>query len=392
MLRNILDFLAPMRAAATSSVICEPLERRRLLTQAFYNGSNGGDDILIRTESAGPGIFTVVVDRGTGSTLFQTPASNSLIIDLMGGNDKVDFSGYTPSGSGSVGVSLGDGNDVAQSIKSNNLVNGGNGNDTFIMNTIGTRATLAGGSGNDTVDFSSRSSGVVVDLKQRFAMGSSNEFDQLDEMEVVIGGGASDTLTGSDRADSLIGGGGNDSLFGGGGNDYLGGSAGNDIMDGGLGADTMAGGTGVDTVVYQGRTEDLSITLDELPNDGAPGEGDLVGSTVRGIITGDGRDTIDARNVSASVTIYGGNGNDVILGSRYNDFLRGDADKDYIAGYDGDDIIDGGRGYDSMLGGNGNDTIYARDGLVETVSGGPGFDSAQLDSKDDKQSIENLLA
>ncbi|MDO8414883.1 MAG: calcium-binding protein [Agitococcus sp.] len=65
-------------------------------------------------------------------------------------------------------------------------------------------------------------------------------------VDLMEGGAGNDTLLGEDGNDVLNGGDGNDSLLGGAGNDVLGGKAGADSLDGGAGDDILNGGAGAD--------------------------------------------------------------------------------------------------------------------------------------------------
>jgi Ca2+-binding RTX toxin-like protein len=78
---------------------------------------------------------------------------------------------------------------------------------------------------------------------------------------------------------------------------------------------------------------------------------------------GDGDDTITVATTKVnSVTVDGGNGNDVINGNAGDDLLRGGAGNDTLNGGDGDDRIIGDTGGDTMSGGNGNDTLVWNNG------------------------------
>ena len=77
---------------------------------------------------------------------------------------------------------------------------------------------------------------------------------------------------------TLNGGDGNDELLGGDGNDVLSGGNGNDNMNGGpKGKDVFNGGAGRDRVSYGGRTQALTLTIDNIANDGAPAVGSTPG-------------------------------------------------------------------------------------------------------------------
>uniref|UniRef100_UPI0004808BE2 calcium-binding protein n=1 Tax=Enterovibrio calviensis TaxID=91359 RepID=UPI0004808BE2 len=81
--------------------------------------------------------------------------------------------------------------------------------------------------------------------------------------------------------------------------------------------------------------------------------------------------------------INGGNGDDKIHGNEGDDTLRGNDGDDFIAGGKGSDTIRGDNGNDTIFGGKGNDTIYGDDGddVIEgdigddTINGGDGDDT-----------------
>jgi Ca2+-binding RTX toxin-like protein len=89
--------------------------------------------------------------------------------------------------------------------------------------------------------------------------------------------------------------------------------------------------------------------------------------------------------------LIGTNGNDVICGLGGRDTIRGLNGNDRLAGGPGNDTLVGGTGRDTFVGGADNDTIYSRDALRELVSGGSGFDQAQVNLSDIRRSIERLL-
>jgi hypothetical protein len=170
------------------------------------------------------------------------------------------------------------------------------------------------------------------------------------------GGPGDDNLSGGDGTDTLDGGDGADSLNGGDGADKLDGGAGDDSLNGGAGADDVHGGDGVDFADQTPPSSapvDQTLTLDDLPDDGAAGEGDNIHS--------------DVENANTSL------GNDRIVGSAADNGLVGDA---------GDDDITGGDGQDVLQGGDGNDVIHAQDGVADTIACGPGIDEAFVDSID----------
>jgi Ca2+-binding RTX toxin-like protein len=79
--------------------------------------------------------------------------------------------------------------------------------------------------------------------------------------------------------------------------------------------------------------------------------------------------------------LVGTPGKDVICGLGGNDRIRGLGGNDLLVGGDGNDTLDGGPGADRLAGNAGNDTLLAKDGKVDILNGGPGRDTAVVDSK-----------
>jgi Ca2+-binding RTX toxin-like protein len=166
--------------------------------------------------------------------------------------------------------------------------------------------------------------------------------------------GAGNAVTGAAFATAITvyGGAGNDTLRGGAGDDTLDGGDGNDTFTTGAvadGNDTLIGGAGSDTADYSARTAPLTISLDDVANDGAVGETDNVGSDIETLKGGAGDDILIGS--SHADTIYGGPGNDTITGGGGNDVLYGDAGNDTFdegAASNGADIFNGGAGTDTV--------------------------------------------
>jgi Ca2+-binding RTX toxin-like protein len=182
----------------------------------------------------------------------------------------------------------------------------------FSVNKLPVLAIWDGG-GNDTLDFSGWTSNSVIDLNPgafssgggsgrptleaaRVAVGDPDltmaELDailtrngSLDGMlhdniaiaygatiENAVGGGGDDVITGNSVGNNLVGNNGNDSIDGGAGNDILKGNNGvdtllggagddrleggngDDVLNGGAGADRLLGGSGVDTYVFDANS------------------------------------------------------------------------------------------------------------------------------------------
>jgi Ca2+-binding RTX toxin-like protein len=131
------------------------------------------------------------------------------------------------------------GNDIIRDSSVANNLQGGNGNDTFIMSVDNTRDTITGGGGTDTADYSAFTTNLSVNLGTLIlpttVTGSGTTAatsDQLgDNIENFIGGSGADSITGTTGSNILVGG------------------AGADTITGGQGADTLTGGLGADKFV-----------------------------------------------------------------------------------------------------------------------------------------------
>ena len=375
------------RSAADSSILqngapCDNPVTATTLKKIVINGSAGDETVLLDFTY---GLFGM----GTSSA-----ASSGITVDLLGGTDKLAIKGTSGpdsfvfgasglllnsdafkdisyAGVESFVVSLGDGDDtfsasgnaVAGAVFATGVsVFGGPGNDTFNQGSASTPGeVLWGGSGTDTVNYASRSAAVTVTVGAGANDGVASENDDInDDVEVVTGGTAADTLTasaigntlnGGPGADTLVGGAGNDTINGGPGNDTIRGGAGNDILSGDDGDDTfdeesasnggdvINGGNGIDLVDYSARTVAIVVTMDgAAANDGEANEKDNVKGDVENIKGGSGNDTITGNALNN--VIDGGDGNDILNGGAGDDtFLQG-------AAADGNDTINGGAGVD----------------------------------------------
>ncbi|HYF11060.1 MAG TPA: calcium-binding protein, partial [Actinomycetota bacterium] len=229
------------------------------------------------------------------------------------------------------------------------------------------------------------------------------------------GGDGDDSLFGSDADDRLSGGDGDDRLEARDGfrTQHLDGGAGDDILvggdaerfehfKGGPGADVLSGGPrddiGVDIARYRDRVTRVTVTLDDVANDGARGEGDNVLRNMEGAVGGRAND----RFIGNGRANYfaGGAGNDVLdgrgqrpggdelSGGSGDDVIRGSDGVDYIFANEGDDFVHGRNGRDELDAGPGSDTLDARDCGPDIVAGGRGRDVARLDRADLARAIE----
>jgi len=344
---------------------------------------------------------TIQIMSGTGLAGLGLSAGTHTAVDgddgLAGENDDIQYSiekitgglvadtivgsrasNTIDGGAGNDTISGGPGN--ATCASDIDILNGGDGDDTFAMGAVTDCGdTLNGGAGTDTADYQLRTVGVTITIDATANDGETGENDKVfTDVETILGGEGADTITGSANADELRGGLGADELRGGAGNDTLVGGDGNDTLDGdagddvflesgvdarytavvaaGAGNDIINGGVGLDKVSYEARTltVDATLCVDATDNVGAPT------STAAECIDDDGVGA-EADKLTNLEWLMGGTGADNLTGSTAADTFEGGAGADVILGGDGDDSIYGDAGADDLEGGNGDDFIDGGD-------------------------------
>lgn len=277
---------------------------------------------------------------GTGNILDNYITGNSWgnLLSGVAGNDTLD------GGTGDDSLLGGDGND---------LLIGGVGSDY-----------IDGGTGTDTVSYVASTAWVNVDLAANNHWNGDAAWDNILNVENIIGSFYNDQLTGDAGANQIEGGEGNDVitgnagddvLNGGNGNDTLLGSDGNDLLTGGVGSDYIDGGNGIDTISYAASSAWVNVDL----NANNHWNGDAAWDNV-----------LNVENIIGSAY------NDQLLGNSGANQIVGGNGADSITGYAGDDVLDGGAGNDTMIGGLGNDTFIVDSTLdVVTENNGEGTDS-----------------
>jgi Ca2+-binding RTX toxin-like protein len=307
------------------------------------SGDRAADVKLSRAES-------ISINLGAGGDIFDAsaPVPNLTAAHLNFGVSVVVSAPVALS----MAIGGGEGNDTITGGTGNDTLNGGEGNDTFKAESIiDGDDTIIGGAGTDAMDYSARTNSVTAALDGITDSGEGVEKDHLgSDVEDLVGGHGSDVLTGNAVSNHIRGGDGNDRISGGvnGGScfsdvDVLDGEAGNDTFDQGAlpdCGDTVNGGAGTDRMDYQGRSANLTISVDGLANDGDPASGG------------------EKDNVKSDVEIViGGGGNDQITGSAKDDELHGGPGNDVLNGGPGNDVLIGDRGNDTLNGETGNDTF-----------------------------------
>lgn len=319
------------------------------------------------------------------------------------------------------------GNDVLSSSTSGTILQGGLGDDTYIVGNSGVTVSEAAGAGVDEIQttlatFSMASFANV----ERLTYTGSAAFNGTGNAgnNVITGGDGNDTLNGGVGADQLIGGSGLDvasyadassavsiNLASGvhtgfaAGDTYDGietivGSNYNDTFAGDANGNCFNGGNGTDTIDYSGSSAAVSVNLTTAAVSGGDAQGDtlisiekVIGSayddtlsstTAGHVLQGGAGDDLYLLNVSGvTVSEAVGGGSDEIqttlatfsLGG-YANVERltytgaaaftgtGNAGDNVITGGGGDDVLSGGAGADEFHGGAGFDTVSYADSAV----------------------------
>jgi len=298
---------------------------------------------------------------------------------------------------GDIGVNTltGDaGDDILDGGSDSDTLIGGAGNDTFKGGAGNYADVMYGGasdgtdSGNDTVDYSSSTASVTVNLNDvigesvvagatGYGKGIEQGLDSLFGIENVVGSTLSDsfvtkadevniidggdhgldgdtidysskatsidvTLTGATLADVVVAGADNDdqiknienvigssvgdTIFGDDVVNTLDGDGGNDILSGGLGNDRLIGGTGNNTVSYEYATvSGVTVDLDAGTGTVNASDDDIL-SQIQNVIGTGLEDEITGSSVVN--TLSGGDGNDTFYSSGESDTINGDGSTD----------------------------------------------------------------
>jgi Ca2+-binding RTX toxin-like protein len=303
-------------------------------------------------------------------------------------------------------------------------MNGGEGNDTFLINGDEGPDTVNGGDGLDTILGGAGDDVIRVNTfsgantAERVDGGSGNnviagtaannvlDFSGTELLNIarIEGGIGHDTITGSSAGDTIVGGAGQDTMNGGEGNDtfLINGDEGPDTVNGGDDVDMVLGGAGDDIIRFNGFG---GANMVEIIDGGAGNniiagtaannvldfsntslvaisqiEGGLGHDTLTGslgddfVLGGDGQDTL--RGLSGNDLLQGGSANDTLIESLGNNLLDGGAGNDTIAGGTGNDFFAGGAGNDTITTGTGADIIaFNRNDGQDTVNATTGADN-----------------
>ncbi len=324
----------------------------------FTDGDIDGETLVGRRTSTGDGANDVIIGDD--------------FVDVMnggGGNDNLTGNGGNDvlNGGGGSDILVGNGgNDVLNGGAGNDLLIGNSGNDTYTFTpaSVAETDTLEEqvGQGTDTLNFSSLTTAVTVNLGLRGSQAvHTNRSIMLNSdiaFEFVRGGSGNDVLRGNSSNNSLYGNGGNDSLTGFAGNDTLVGGLGNDTYVFGTAAaaetDTLTelAGQGADTLNFTALTTAVTLNLGLTSAQAVHTNRSIrlnSGAAFENARGGSAGDTL--RGNSLNNSLYGNGGNDTLIGLNGNDSLFGGLGRDFLIGGRGLDVLNGNEDEDLLISG-----------------------------------------
>jgi hypothetical protein len=312
--------------------------------------SDAGGAVL--TSYSGP--IATLTGSPFDDQVFLTTAAHSTTVGTLAGNDLIDAS-QSPR------------NNTLDGGAGNDVVKGGIGNDTYIEKPGSTDQLIDSG-GVDTIDFSTATLGISIDLslasgQVQVVDAAQNKVQLVGAFENVIGSAFDDVVEGNNADNYIDGGEGNNLLNGSSGN-------GNDTVVAGDGNNTVRVGSGNDHVTLgNGSNSIVSISGNDVIRVGSSiATGNNVIQTGSGnssiTVVGSGNNAISVNSGTNSITVTG-NGNNRITGGSGNDAIT-------VVGK-GSNSIDAGSGNDAVIGGSGNDILYGGSG-DDVLVGGDGAD------------------
>ena len=410
------------------------------LTVEVRNNETGGHDWLIAVKNSNA-VLTIknqYTQNGTTPAIFQfIIGTQKLDVNSFAKYFDISLTEHTEIGQTIDGSDDNDhligtsGDDIIDSKAGADIMEGGDGNDTYYVDDVKDVVIEQAGGGEDTV-FSSISHTAATHVENVTLTGSANIFAAGNNSNNILTGNegrnrlnsgrGDDTVYGMGGNDNLNGGDGNDYLDGGDGNDVINGDAGDDILVGGKGKDILKGGAGNDTYIYgdndtiidnQGINtlkfsdglNNAKLNLKTIHNDDGSQSWEITSeqgsALIQNQIGADGSISIDRFQFSdqtytatqfqqtfqalkaETIKFVGTNGDDILHGNAGNNEIDGGDDgHDTLYGHDGDDILrEHSETYygnepasdDKLYGGNGNDKLYAHVG-ADLLDGGAGND------------------
>ncbi len=314
----------------------------------FYVVDDPLDAIVEKKEEG----FDTIISQLASYSLEKLKAVENLVYDNFDDAD-LDFTG-TGNKMDNVIVG-GDANDLLDGLKGADILAGGLGNDTYVVDK----------SGADIVDETSGDGTDTVRSNTSFNL--SDPLHAIGDIENLTLLGKGDA-TGNALANELIG------------------SSSKNVLAGLGGADFLDGGDSTDTASYAASLAGVNVSLATGSGSGGDAQGDtivnienLTGSGLDDTLEGNagknrldgglGVDTVSFEHALVPVTVdigkgeAKGDGSDTLVsfenvtGSNFADIITGSAFANMLKGLDGADTINAGAGNDFLFGGNGSDIL-----------------------------------
>ncbi len=318
-----------------------------------------GDSIYAGTQSGDVYYGNNTIYGGSRNDYIQAYYAASVSIEGGNGNDTIygSYNGHNT-------LKGGNDNDSIYTHGSNSLVDGGDGNDVIISDTVygdtvsHSNITIRGGEGDDAIAITSKNRELLV-----FKKGDGNDTVEFRHYDTAPSG--YDTIRFEDsNLDEL----------------YAQIDSGNLVITYNKGATTPDSVT-ISNFVNAYNNSRNQITTIQYKNGGG-----------YGTISID--DFINTRSIIEVPTTQ-----NTYYGSQFNETITGGDNEGtyYIYGYGGNDLIDGGAGNDKIWGGNnsndssGNDTLYGGTGH-DTLNGEDGDDKLYADALVDSLSGNTSLS
>ena len=347
------------------------------------------------------GSISVKIDGGNGDDELYSFGNKVTLIGGKGNDTIGNYSeGYVDGelvfeGGKNVSINGGSGNDLINSYGIKSTVDGGTGDDTITNG--GDTVKVIGGKGEDSIDNS----------------GDNVKIDGGDDSDTIKSSGVETSIVGGSGSDSISNSGTNATISGGSGNDKIINNAKNVTISGGTGNDNISlssdainntikysSGDGNDKIIGFNATSTLKIGNGKSTYSSEIFDKENVVVTVgKGKITLVGAATLSDINILGkkkgytSFVITNNSSSPVTVDSSFKIVnaskrtkatkITGNALANSISGGSKSDSIYGGNGNDSIFGNSGNDRLFGESG-GDVLNGGSGKDKLSGGSGNDK--------
>ncbi len=246
-----------------------PLASLTVIGSAGRDVINGRDTFDVGPPGDGAYPFAVSADdsiRGAlGNDVLNGGSGNDTLLgeagnDLLRGDGGIDL---LVGGEGADTLDTG-GNPTPPFSFQNDVLEGGPGNDTYVVRHFNATIVEVAGGGTDTLVV--HNAWTLPSEIEHLTIGTTTALNGFGNALAnrMTGNDAFNNLSGAEGNDTLLGRGAGDVLDGGDGSDSLDGGDGDDGVIGGLGLDRLRGGAGVDRFLWFAEQESTPTTRDQI--------------------------------------------------------------------------------------------------------------------------------